>query len=167
LGKIEEILEAIRPLDDLFKDAFVTCDIRNNQIEVLRNPKNDERFALLFHSEDSEKIQIYFLISPFSLFLLSNFQNTEYKKMHESQQRIVLSGKNVFYLLKIEYTYHPKGTLSDIHDLSMMIKENSSKIFDAFSDRNIEKTYNKLKTSKGNKEAEITNLMKNSLAFNH
>jgi hypothetical protein len=66
----------------------------------------------------------------------------------------VLSGKNVFSFLGIEYVYHPKGFMEDIREYSQLIHANSDKIIDALVKKS-ENTYTLLKDIPGNNEDEI------------
>ncbi len=107
----------------------------------------------MFHSEKSDIWSIYFVLLPYSSII------NERLDLRKRENLAIFSCENVFKLLDIEYSYQPVGFLEDLHELSALIKENSARIFEAFSRENIANTYDVLVKMEGNNEGEINRVL--------
>ncbi|KAF5035561.1 hypothetical protein DSECCO2_584290 [anaerobic digester metagenome] len=149
--KIEDILEAIDPLFGVFIfGSEITYSLGFGKIDVFCNTFRNGKGDLLYHSEENGTVGAYFILYPHDLI------REDIKKKKEP---IIFSGKNIFQLLGIDYFYNPKGLLEDINELSRLIYHNISRIQEAFSDGNVERTYGILVSMEGNKEEEIKKII--------
>lgn len=80
---------------------------------------------------------------------------------------IIFPCKNIFRLLGIRYSYEPKGYLADLGELCQLIQDNSSQLIEAFSEKNIEKTYHALIALKGNNDEEIQKTLQQYSDYSH
>lgn len=149
--KIEDILEAIDPLFGVFIfGSEITYSLGSDKIDVFCNAFRNGKGDLLYHSEENGTVGAYFVLYPHDLI------REDIKKKKEP---IIFSGKNIFQLLGIDYFYNPKGLLEDLNELSRLIYHNLSRIQEAFSDGNVERTYDVLVSMEGKKEEEIKNIV--------
>jgi hypothetical protein len=159
MGKIEEILIAIEPLSDLLFHDIVTYHVKDERFDVFRGPLNGDGWRILFHSEKNGVCAYFILFSHYPF--IKN--RKEYARRNAA---VVFSMQNVFNFLDIQCPDFIKGDIDDLHKLSMIIRENFSRISDAFSEKNIETTYNDLITTTGNNENEINEILKTARGWN-
>lgn len=149
--KLEDILEAIDPLFGVFVfGSEITYSLGSSKIDVFFNSFRKGKGDLLYHSEENGTVGAYFVLYPHD-FIREN--------LRKKKEPIVFSDRNIFQLLGIDYFYNPKGLLEDLNELSRLIYHNISRIQEAFSDGNVERTYGILVSMEGNKEEEIKKIV--------
>ena|GEM_PF-6801227 len=151
---IEDILISFRPLNNEIGRDSISCHLLNDSIDISRYPKECGNWKLFFHSTKENTINVFFILYPYLKFI----KNRE--DLIPKNEVAVLSGKNVFRMLGIEYSHNPDGLLDDLHDLSKFLKNNWDRILLEFSDKNIKKTYNIVVSMEGNEEREINRVIK-------
>jgi len=153
---IKDIIVALRPLKTkkIIRYDAISCHILSDSIDIKRYPWDLIKANLLFHSKNDNTFEVYFIFYPYLKFI----KNRE--DLIAKNDVVVLSGKNVFRMLGIEYSHNPNGLLEDLHDLSIFLKNNWDRILQEFSDKNIKKTYNIVVSMEGNDEEEINRVMK-------
>jgi len=152
MGKIEDILDAVNPLHCIVNDTFITCYAVRDTVDVFfKEIRGLHAGGLLFRKTEDEKLNFYFVLVPSPLYPFLR----EREDLMKRKNVIVFSGQNVFQLLNIDYSYCPKGFLEDLNILSGEIHDNLSVILNAFSDENIEETYNALIATEGNNEVAV------------
>jgi len=159
MGKIEEILIAIEPLNHLFFHDIITYYVKDGRFDVFRAPVNSEIWRILFHLE-RKGISAYFILYPHYQFIKDRIE------LAQRNEAVIFSIQNVFRYLDIQYSAFSNGDLDDLHELSIMIRDNFPKLNDAFSEKNIEKTYTELISTTGNNEDEINDLLKTARGWN-
>jgi len=159
LGKIEEILIAIEPLNHLFFHDTITYHVANKKIDVFRAPLTGDGWRILFHSEKNG-ICAYFVLYPQYPFIKDR------KRLAERNEAVVFSMQNVFRYLCIPYPNFSQEDLDKLQRLSMLIRDNFPKLSEAFSEKKIEQTYNALIVSTGNNEEEINKLLPSICGWN-
>lgn len=141
MGKLEVILDIIDPLIGLFDDKCVTYYVRQDIVDIFfRSFRGGRAGNLLFRIEKNNVLHFYFILvpSPRHQFI------RERGELMKKKEVVVFSGQDVLGFLGIDYSYKPKGFLEDLNELSHLIHDNSSRILKAFSDEDIENTYNAL-----------------------
>lgn len=145
---LEDIIQALEPLDSVCDHSTITSHMLEGRVDVTTYFKKGTSLRLFFHTNENGETELYFTLIPNLNFLM----NREDLRPHNRAG--VLSGKNVFSFLGIEYVYHPKGFVEDIREYSQLIRDNSDKIVDALVKKS-ENTYTHLSVLPGNKEGEI------------
>ena len=167
MGKIEEFLTSIDPLvlaafSTVDESYYLRPDIRYNviqdTIDVYFSPFGGGKGSIFLCSEIDKSYTLYFSLYPSNSYKF--IKNIEV--LQKKNSRIIFSGSNVFNYLNLGNTYgnSPNCSLADLHNLCFKIKANIPIIHEAFSDKNIEKTYAALSSMEGNNEEEINRRLK-------
>lgn len=149
--KLEDILEATDPLFEIFVfGSEITYSLDSGKIDVFFNSFRNGKGDLLYHSEGNGTVGAYFVLYPHDLIR---------ENSRKEKEPIVFSDRNLFQLLEIDYFYNHQGLLEDLNKLSQIIYHNISRIQEAFSNGNVERTYDVLVSMEGNKEEEIKKIV--------
>jgi hypothetical protein len=159
MGKIENIIHALSPADNLFENDYVTYHVIEDTVDVVRHPRAQGSWRLVIHSQTDKSLGVFFTLRP----IFSFIQNRE--ELQNKHEEIVFPGQSVFGLLEIKVPSLRKGTLENLHDLSIVMQENSSTILNAFSDKIIRKTYQALINNEGNNTEAMRKNVKRILGF--
>lgn len=151
---IEKILLEIALLERFYENITITYQFRDAKTNISCYPLSFSGCKILFHTENDGSMGLYFILGSWLDFLKKGINKQEKKTLN------VFSYVNVFRMLKIGYSYHPKGCIEDIREFVQLISDNSKKILHAFSREYIEKSYNTLKNTPGNNQDEINRELK-------
>lgn len=152
MGKIEEFLTAIEPLMFIkvktpershILRPFIKFLVMQDAVKAGFSPfGSGGRVGISLYSELNKPPVVYFSVSSFHTFNAMKIPQDPQKK----NDAIRFSVRDVFQFLNLgdPFEKSPDGSLEDLHNLCLRIKENWQIIDAAFSDENIEKTYTAL-----------------------
>lgn len=158
MRKFEDILQAMEPLKECFRDK-VSYNVPADRFSILRFPdfnKGWGGFELLFHICDDGILRIFFTISRLHSGL------TPEKKLSRGvfdydNNMLVFSGDNVFRFLSLEYPALTADSVTNLRELSAAVQKNFPAILAAFSQRKFSDTYRQLsRTPEPDQRAIIT-----------
>lgn len=156
MEKIEDILEAMSPLEGLFYRDTISCHFIPESVDISRYPINSEGWKILFHSENTSvnMWSVYFVLLPYLDFI------KERKDFRNKDELVIFSCENVFKLINADFPNYSTGSIENLSELSKLIKKNFPQISEAFSGENIKKTYYSLINRDGNNEKEVNKILK-------
>lgn len=160
-GKLGNIKEVIRQF--ISRDMFITFHRSQDSVDIKLTSlyhKCESKMNIFINQEVNNTAAAYFLIYPSYPFI------KERKDLIRDQKVIVFPDRNAFRLLGIPYSYEPKGKgfLSDLAELCQLIRDNLPILCEAFSEKNLEKTYTALIPMEGNNREDIQNLVRHFYA---
>lgn len=150
---IKDLSDAMNPLDRLSKGATITLHVWDGGVDITSYYHNMCR--ILFHTNTDATTSMFLIFNP------SGYAWKKYPDIQSEGKRIVFSLPNVFRVLNIDYSYSPNGVLGDFQIYCQLLADNADAIKDAFSIRNVDISYSKLKNMSGNNQDEINEIIEN------
>ena len=153
MGKIEEFIRAIEPLNHLFYHDNVTWCGKTGRVHIQTNPVDGHYWSILFHSEEDGTARLYFSLSYPELFMTSK------NEPGHSPGNLIFSGEYLFRLLGIPCPPSCHDPRKDVYAWSVAIRDNLPKIQGALSEDRIRKTAHSLRATSGNNEETVRNVL--------
>lgn len=143
-GKIERILEALKPIDKLYRHKTIYYDVIHDRFDVDALQSDNAGCDIYLRSGANGGFRLYFvgyLLKESTVWRRGSMNKTE---------PFFFSAENVFELLDIDYTSIKEWHMKNLQMLCELIDENSTAVFRAFSMENKAKTFTALMAMKGN-----------------